>query len=281
MNVDRVELQRRFEGAGDGNEVLFATHAWPRVIVEPKIENGEVHYEVDWNPEKMGQLFLDMGLSEKQVSRVNVKFHRRALVNPFKVFGAEVAGAFNPISPNDITIYCDWFLKRLERDRATIERIANHSERRLLGGVDRRRLKREVGSRRLVDYLQTVDSDRSIPFAEDLLANAYQRTLDSVLVHEAKHLLDFKQKSPAVIGSYGLKVAAAYGTDFVLRQAGLYDNIGFDVADRVVNNIVFIGVFLPVAIGEYQIDPLEVRARNFEKQNRGNSEYRNMITITP
>lgn len=279
MNVDRVELGKRFRGAGT-SEVLYGTHAWPRIIVEPKIENWEVPYEVNWDPEKMGQLFLDMGLSEKQVSRVNIKFHRRALVNPFKVFGAEVAGAFNPISPNDITIYCDWFLRRLERDSATIERIANHSERSLVGGVDRRRLKRQVGTK-LVDYLQTVDSDRSVPFAENLLTNAYQRTLDSVLVHEAKHLLDFKQKSPTVFASYGLKVAAAYGTDFALRQAGLYDNVGFGVADKVLNNIVFVGAFLPVAIGEYQIDPLEVRARNFEKQNRGNYEYRNMITITP
>jgi hypothetical protein len=257
----------------------------PIIELHPKVLEDKVPYVVSVDPERCAQFLADVGMSKTQIQRTWISIRRVALINPFKVFGMDVAGAYNPLT-DKITVYTDWAWKRYQRRLAIAERIAHGRERTWpFNKRDERFLNRGVRTQKLPAYLRTVDPERSIPFAERMLLKASNRRHDSVLIHETKHNLDWitPSKKPIVFASMGLKMGTLYGTAilFSLTVGEHITPTNIGVLDSVVQQLATLAAITPTLLAEYKIDPLEIRARNFDKANSHKPEYHSMVSLTP
>jgi len=259
--------------------------ASPVIEYHPKVLDETVPYSVYVDPEKCARFFRDFGMSSEHIQSTRIRVRRKALINPFKFFGLEVAGSYNPLNDN-ITIYCDWAWKGYQRRLAIAEKMSTGKERKWpFRKRDEKCLNAVLYTRKLPNYLRNVDPERSLPFAQRLLIKANNRRHSGILIHETRHKLDWstRSKTPIVLSSMGLKIVSLYGTAYLFNYiVGEYITpTNIDVLNSLIQQVSVLGVFPPTLLAEYKVDPLEIRARRFDHENSNNPNYRSIVTITP
>ncbi|MDO8498357.1 MAG: hypothetical protein Q7S44_01035 [bacterium] len=222
-------------------------------------------YEVRVNPQVIGDLFRDNGLSEELIAKRKITF-RKSILGGFLggvCFGGN--GAINLATDHAWKSY---------RDGVKLaEQLLEHRKK-----PKDEQFKNILTTKRLSRYLANVSSEhkeRALCFARELIRRGVERNLNTNLFHEAKHSIDRESRRNRLFSSLvGLAMvppatAAIYAIDATSHPA--LPVLIFEIVDMV---------FLASMI-EYNFDPNERSARKFARQLKYNPRWNNAITFLP
>lgn len=239
---------------GVSNEALKSS-VKPIIEYDPSLKKPDVPYTISINAEACANLFHELGISEEQINKLRIKVSREGTIS--KLTGKRIVhlGGYNLLN-NSIVIYGDFFWRQYRKYMQTVGAVGSRQkEQDLFEGV-----------------LQT--EDLGVGESPDKGVMKINERLIGVFLHESKHLADNKN-----LKRKALRLTVGLGT---LGGIGM---LGFAVKNTLpiesLNSIVGYSISALSAPFYYITDPYEIRANNFERKNKGDLRWCNLITISP
>jgi hypothetical protein len=222
----------------------------PRVNIEFDPELATKPYFIGVNPDGFYQLLRDLGVSDDFISTVTLRI---AAGKP----KGNVRGEYRR-ADRRITIYSDRIWKKWTKAMNNSEELSKGKK------AHGNPFKGILHTKRLSSYLQNAPPERSLRFAERMIAQGLTRYTIETALHESQHVADDAQGYHALKYKLGAKIAQgsiAIGTTMFTTNIVPPDNL--------LNLGISIGYGLwtgkqtsPIA---YYFNPLERRARDFAK----------------
>jgi len=227
-----------------------------RPIVEygPSLMREDVPYSVDIDTEKCTSLLSELGIPDTRIANIKIKLERKPsnLQKPIR-------GSYN--GPNDtITIYTDPFWKR-------------YSE---TGDGSHKKTGQKIKEFLWAKMLQSDPKD----IQPNQTNGEVNKSLVGVFLHESKHAADIRGERLKSL-RFALRLGVLGGI------TGAVGAIDFSLIKFIPSEIVkyplvgFASLFAYPLPFYFVIDPYEVMARKFARENRNDPRWQNILTITP
>lgn len=236
------------------NSEISSPSVRPIIEYDPSLKKPDVPYTISVNAETCANLFRELGISDEKISKLRIKVSKEGIMS--KLTGKRVVnlGMYNALN-NSVVIYGDFFWKQYGKYMQVLGEAEDLRGGQVLEGVLR------------VEDLGAKESP------EKGEKNVNEKLI-GVFLHESKHLADNKN-----LKRKALRLAVGLGT------FGGIGALGFAVQNTVpiepLNSILGYSLSALSAPLYYITDPYEIRANSFERKNKGNPRWRNLITISP
>ncbi len=223
----------------------------PIIEYDESLKKENVPYTVNVDAEKCGLMLKELGISDSRITNIKIRLERK----PF----FPIRGKYN--APNDtIVIYTDPFWKKYSETGDGANKKTGQKIKEFL-------------------WTKTLQSD-----AADIKPNQtneqVKRSLVGIFLHQSKHAKDVrgeKLKSLRFVlrlGVLGAITGAVGALDFSL--------IKLIPGDMVKYPLVGVASLFSYPLPFYfVIEPYEIRARRFARDNRNDPRWQNILTITP
>lgn len=249
----------------------------PTIVFDKSLESAP--YSVDVNREKCGELFRMLGMTESDVGKTKITI--TSVPKGFSWLGFLVKKQGESDALNDsITIYTDGAWKRYQEYLKLAKKIAKKERKPWQSQFEE-----VLYTKKLSSYLTVAPPQRGVEFANKLILNGVKRWLNSTLIHESKHALDWGNgivlgsKTALMLGSF---VGLTAGLVYTVHKTGVnpIDSLPLDVTMGFLFSRLFVFPIIRQS-ALYYIDPMERRANKLKKLLENNPKWRAIMTITP
>lgn len=237
---------------GSGSHEPLKPLIKPIIEYDPSLQKEDVPYVVSIDSGKCGILLHELGISDEKIGSLKIILARRLEV------AQEVAhGGYN-MYDGSITICTDPIWRTYKGYLETAKQIAD--KRKKPSG----QFKNFLYTKKLEAYLEKAPSERGVCFSSKLIGGAVNREFRKILFHESKHAADMRSELARAL--YFLFRVATLGI-----KIGVFLLWSSDTSIGIrIGNVVY-----------YNTDPIEKRAFLFEKKERDNPRWNNILTIIP
>ena len=282
------------EATANTTEVPNKVPIWPEIVYSPDSEDD--NFKVEVNQERVARLLHENEMKDEDIARLRIKIARENTDDTEE--GTTIRGDYDD-QEHQITLYTQGLLSELDNILSSIEGALSQPKpvgsdyeiilpkltnlrRHIEQDIDRlpyqQILSREQASNlnsifitnRIAKYINdpTIPLDRKLAHARDLTRRVFQREIQNTLLHEVAHALDHKGNNKVLM--IWARVHEKHAQD-VLLIAGSYALISNVLTSPKIESIIIGAVLFTTALEYshrivYATDPLEIRAKRFQKK---------------
>lgn len=253
-----------------GISALQVENATSLPIVTQTDDLDSAPYVINFDNEKFAALLRDEhNFPDDKISELKVRLGRTS--------GISTALAHFNVKRNELLINGDTFWDKIyQRNVQEAESVISGEKRPSKSSF------RYLSTKRLGEYLTSAPKDRAYELSKKLLLRSMNNEASSTMLHESKHVVEPGWYIKINYAEKFLKLTAfpvGYTALYVSTVDGILEKAAISIAGAIAG-IAFDEAF--VLSGMYhKFDSIEYRARNFEKENRSNQDWKGILTFSP
>lgn len=231
----------------------------PIVEYDPSLLKEDVPYAVNVDTEKCALLLHELGLSDERIQKLTIRLNRKASF-PRKPFPT-IAGTYRPKS-DQVTIYTDYFWSRYQN---FLKKGSEKPDKKIRAQI--------------IEFLWTkMTGGHPEDVQRRKNSETVNRALAGTFLHEAKHAADTRgEKLRSIrfalrLASYGAIIGGTAAVDLAIYKF---------VPNVAKYPLIGLVSLLSYPLSYLTLDPYERRARTFDRDNRNDPRWQNLLTISP
>lgn len=253
----------------------------PNVHIDPFFTSNKCEFDIIFDVKKYAKLLNKSGIPNTKIKDMNIYFaDKKGLLSSKLVTGSYHKGT------GDIRIY-----PQLVWDE--YKKFQNLANKRIEGGYlgsDLKSFMDNVGivnPERIWSYLSnpSIDSNRKLKYLEYIYGRGKLPSgkVNSIVLHETKHKIDHTNNPYAVtLSRFALGVGGFVGSQIfsVAIEKGIDLLTNYHNSLGLFRPLIALYIQLATMHFAYEIDPIEVSARKFEKLNNRSTDW-DVLNLKP